>query len=593
MFFSGFSQLEGSLVPGLSVREALDILLEPENEEGPVVADTVFIAPPDPAIQSDEDSGDEDMGGTTDNLNARQLQADAEIRYNDGRDDALNFEAIPTSQRRTWYPGSFEGNLPSFPEPSYERYKDFSIVELFELFITEDIIEMFVAESNRYAIFVNSENPLITANEIKCFIAILILSGYNSLSNRRLYWDSHDDTRNILIVNSMRRNRFEQVLRFFHCKDNTQIDNTNKMWKIQPFIDKVKFNCANHFVPEQNLSFDESMVKYYGKHSCKQFIRNKPIRFGYKIWCLCTNTGYLLDFEVYQGKNASSNTEYQAMFGKAAAPLVQMIDRFPDTLKKLPFHFFFDNLFTGLNLLAYLRKCGFGGTGTMRSNRLTKSCPLMGNKEFDKKARGFHESIISKEDGVSVVRWKDNSVVTVGSNCVGVDPITNVRRFSQSEKKYIQIPRPLVIGEYNRSMGGVDRLDQNVAEYRINLRNRKWYWAILTWLLDVSIQNAWLLGRKAGKKISQLDFRREVVQVYLKRYGVAPKGAGRPASAGTSRIPVDVRYDETNHLVQKIVKKRRCAGDGCKNKSSAVRTQCKKCNVGLCLDCFEGYHVAK
>lgn len=583
-----------SLVPGLTVREALDLLLEHGDEEVPV-ADTVFIAPPDPAVQSDEDSGDEDTGGTADNLNARQLQADAEIRYNDIRDEAVNFEAIPTGQRRTWYPGSFESNLPTFPEHSYDRYKDFTTVELFELFITEDIIDLFVTESNRYAIFHNAENPRITPNEIKCFIAILILSGYNSLCNRRLYWDSHDDTRNHLVVNSMRRNRFEQILRFLHCKDNTHVDNSNKMWKIQPLIDKVKSNCMNHFVPEQNLSYDESMVKYYGKHSCKQFIRNKPIRFGYKIWCLCTSIGYLVDFEIYQGRNTAANTEYQTVFGKASAPLVEMIDRFPDNLKKLPFHFFFDNLFTGLNLLAYLRECGYGGTGTMRGNRLTKSCPLPGNKEMDKMARGSHESIISKEDGVSVVRWKDNSIVTVGSNCVGVDPITNVKRFSQSEKKFIQIPRPSVIGEYNRSMGGVDRLDQNVAGYRIHIRNRKWYWSILTWSLDVSIQNAWLIGRKSGKKMTQLEFRREIVQVYLKRYGVAAKGAGRPAAsiAGTSRISIDLRFDETNHLVQKIVKKRRCAGDGCRNKTSAVRTQCKKCNVGLCLDCFEDYHLAK
>jgi len=28
-----------------------------------------------------------------------------------------------------------------------------------------------------------------------------------------------------------------------------------------------------------------------GRHSSKQFIRGKPIRFGYKVWALCTDTG--------------------------------------------------------------------------------------------------------------------------------------------------------------------------------------------------------------------------------------------------------------------------------------------------------------
>lgn len=219
------------------------------------------------------------------------------------------------------------------------------------------------------------------------------------------------------------------------------------MWKIQPLIDKIKSRCLQYFEPEQNLSYDESMVKYYGKHSCKQFIRNKPIRFGYKIWCLCTSVGYLVNFDIYQGKNTKDKPEYQNMFGKASAPLVQLIKCFPDDVRKLPFHFFFDNLFTGLNLLACLRENGYRGTGTMRQNRLTQSCPLPPNKEMEKMARGSYVSTISREDGVAVVKWKDNSVVTVGTNCLSVEPVAQVKRFSQSEKKIIQIPRPAVVGK--------------------------------------------------------------------------------------------------------------------------------------------------
>lgn len=572
----------------------MDILFSQDDDEGPV-ADTLYIAPPDPAVLSDEDSGDEDGGGTTDNLNARQLTAQAEIRFNDVRDDHQIFEAIPISKDRTWYRGEFEGNLRQFPSCTYEKYKDFTLVELFELFIDEDVIDLFVTESNRYATFINAGTPNITANEIKCFIGILVLSSYNTLPNKRLYWDGQDDTRNVLVVNAMRRNRFEQILRFLHCKDNTKIDPQNKMWKIQPLIDKIKTKCLKYFVPEQNLSYDESMVKYYGKHSCKQFIRNKPIRFGYKIWCLCTSEGYLVNFDIYQGKNANTNKEYQNLFGKASAPLVEMIDCFTPDMKRLPFHFYFDNLFTGLNLLSFLREKGYGGTGTMRQNRLSKKCPLPNSKDLEKRERGTYESIISKDDGVSVVKWKDNAVVTVASNCLSVEPVSNVKRFSQSEKKYVYVPRPNVIGAYNRSMGGVDRLDQNVSEYRINIRNKKWYWAILSWLLDVAIHNAWLIARRSGKKVNQLEFRREIVQVYLKRYSNPAKGAGRPAApiAGTSRVSDALRFDENNHLVEKILKKRRCVGDGCKGKSSAVRTKCGKCDVGLCIDCFSNFHKQK
>jgi hypothetical protein len=48
---------------------------------------------------------------------------------------------------------------------------------------------------------------------------------------------------------------------------------------------------AEMFVPEQNLSHDEAMIKYFGKSGLKQAIRNKPIRFGSKSWVLSTVFG--------------------------------------------------------------------------------------------------------------------------------------------------------------------------------------------------------------------------------------------------------------------------------------------------------------
>lgn len=109
----------------------------------------------------------------------------------------------------------------------------------------------------------------------------------------------------------MRRDRFLQISRFLHCSDNT------KYYKIRPAIEMFKNNCIKNFVPEQNLTHDESMVRYFGRHNCKQFIRGKPIRFGYKIWSLNTTEGYLVNFDVYQGKSPKSNGDYDLLFGKA------------------------------------------------------------------------------------------------------------------------------------------------------------------------------------------------------------------------------------------------------------------------------------
>ncbi|KAF2362391.1 PiggyBac transposable element-derived protein, partial [Trinorchestia longiramus] len=60
-------------------------------------------------------------------------------------------------------------------------------------------------------------------------------------------------------------------------------------------------------VTDTHVAVDEMMVKYYGRNSLKQFIRGKPIRFGYKLWALCGPSGYCYNFDLYCGKQASAN----------------------------------------------------------------------------------------------------------------------------------------------------------------------------------------------------------------------------------------------------------------------------------------------
>lgn len=40
---------------------------------------------------------------------------------------------------------------------------------------------------------------------------------------------------------------------------------------------------AKYFLDSEKFSVDEVMIPYYGRHSAKQYIHGKPIRFGYKV----------------------------------------------------------------------------------------------------------------------------------------------------------------------------------------------------------------------------------------------------------------------------------------------------------------------
>ena len=121
-----------------------------------------------------------------------------------------------------------------------------------------------------------------------------------------------------------------------HCADKTHLDPSDKFGKICPLLDMLKRQCLGHFKASRNFSYDESMIKYYGKHGCKQFIRGRPISFGHKAWCLNQTTGYLVNFELYQGSRANTENEDSLKVGKAATPLLHMIQNFPANMLHLP-----------------------------------------------------------------------------------------------------------------------------------------------------------------------------------------------------------------------------------------------------------------
>lgn len=321
----------------------------------------IFLDPPEINVDTDEDSGAED-GGIADNLSGRQLRARAQIQLT--RSATENEETESSSSAKDKEPATKKAkkskltfnwkkkDLPStngmFPEGNYTALTGLSPVEVFELFFDSEVIQYLVSESNKYAVQKNDSNPSISEEEMKVYLGILLLSGYVELPEKRSFWEDALDVHNILVSESMRRNRFLDICKYLHCVDNTNIPTNegDKLWKVRPLFEKLSSRFMEQYRPESRMDFDESMIRYYGRHSCKQFIRGKPIRFGYKVWCLNAQSGYLVSFEPYQGKGPSSNEDYANLYGKAAAPLVVMLDNFPLEKRTLPYELFFDNLFT-------------------------------------------------------------------------------------------------------------------------------------------------------------------------------------------------------------------------------------------------------
>lgn len=59
--------------------------------------------------------------------------------------------------------------------------------------------------------------------------------------------------------------------------------------------------------------------------------------------------------------------------------------------------------------------------------------------------------------------------------------------------------------EYNKVMGGVDLLNQNVKNYAIQVRLKKWYWALVAWFFNIQMVQAWRLYRHTWKLRHELS----------------------------------------------------------------------------------------
>ena len=140
-------------------------------------------------------------------------------------------------------------------------------------------------------------------------------------------------------------------------------------------------SCLKNFIPEKNISIDESMITYYGRHGCKQYIRNKPVKFGDKIWVAATPLGYGIQFYPYAGKDDNCNKDI-GLRGSVVLTLLSKLPTVPDS----HYHDVIDNFFTSPSLLRVLKESGIAATGTVRENR-TEKVPLPAVDDMKKHAR--------------------------------------------------------------------------------------------------------------------------------------------------------------------------------------------------------------
>ena len=103
------------------------------------------------------------------------------------------------------------------------------------------------------------------------------------------------------------------------------------------------------------------MVPHKGRLSFKQYIKNKPVKWGIKLWVLFeSKTGYVFNFQVYLGKEGD-HVEHNLAW--------RVVKHLVGPIKGLFHHLYMDNFFCNPYLFMELEQKKILACGTIRSNR--------------------------------------------------------------------------------------------------------------------------------------------------------------------------------------------------------------------------------
>lgn len=503
--------------------------------------------------------------------------------------------------------------LPDFihPRPDFLRQP----YEYFSLFFTSEVREHITYQSNLY-----SKQQDVTSNfnmseeELLVFLGIIMYMGLVPLPSIVDYWAVQ--TRVPQVADFMSRNRFKSIRSKLHFNDNDQASGSqDKFFKVRPIFTNVTKEFLK--VPETPVnSIDEVMVAYKGTTAgnLRQYVAKKPDKWGYKLFCRSSVDGFIHDILMYQGaptfvSHPTTLSEEESSMNVTTKFVVALVKTIKDPRNSAVYA---DNYFTSIGLAEYLRsQYGCRYVGTARENRVGFP-PLQSVKDMNKKSvpRGTLEYVSS--DGILIARWKDNSIVTILSTDVGVEPLGEIDRYSKEVKKKVPVTCPYVIAKYNSRMGGIDKSDMLTHLYKTPFKAKKYYMRLFAYILDLIVCNAWILYKRdclaLQCKCMPLKRFRLDISTWLRSFKMSTTRVTR-TSLGTRDVPlprrgqkailptVEARQDATSlHMPKHVEMRQTCKY--CSNKDHIHRSRwmCEECKVALCLtdtrNCFAMFHKA-
>lgn len=304
------------------------------------------------------------------------------------------------------------------------------------------------------------------------------------------------------------------------------------------------------------------MVKFKGRLKFRQYIQNKPVKFGIKCFLLCNSiTGYCYDIIVYTGKNTVKKRQG---FNMTETIVLEMIEPYLNSYRVL----YVDNFYNTIKLSNTLLTAKTGLVGTLRKNRTHSTEKI----KFPK--RDQIKICMNTYNNLCMIHCTDRNKFIVTTN-------TSFPETTQTNKNDKVKSSLTTIQEYTRYSKGVDLCNQQTTLFRYNHASRKWWKPLFFHLIYLLIHNSFLLFRKYRKDLKYKDFYMEIIMHLL--------GDAKQKPNPKNRFFHTFNYID---IKKKSNIRRNCKL--CKKKTIWKCYQCSKINEEICLcipDCYNEYHT--
>lgn len=401
-------------------------------------------------------------------------------------------------------------NVPG-PTPYAKRCK--SLRELFDAFITDDMISDVVEYTNQKVTAILQDHPewqsskypyikVTDSEEIHAFFGHMYIRAVlrqNLLSVKRLYQHRHS---NPIFKAILSENRFVflcSIIQFDNIQDRNQRWEQDRFTAFRDFFNSFNDQCAQLRIPSDLLSLDETLYPYRGRISIKQYNPNKPAKYGLLYRSISdAEKPYTYNTLPYAGKphNITPQSEYVTGTDNYTKYLVKGLERQVNIKGR---NLSIDRYFTSVTIAEWLLNRGLTVVGTLRHDRrgIPEGIKKVTGRD-DKSTKYFYcEGIKSIMVSYAIKKktgWKN--VLVLSSMHKNV-------KITQDERR-----KPDVISFYDHTKGGVDIMDQMAGVFTTRCKTRRWTMNALSYVLDTVRTNANTLWNEMypAEKLSSHDF---------------------------------------------------------------------------------------